>query len=41
MKLCFNLDQAIQRLCFSPETLQKLTALVDLNPEAPDKLPPE
>lgn len=34
MKLCFNLNQAIQQLCFSPETLQKLAALLDLKPEA-------
>ncbi len=41
MKLCFNLDQNIQRLCFSPETMRGLAALTDLRPEAPDRLTPE
>ena len=38
MKLCFNLTRDIQRLCFSPETLQTLATLVDLKPEAPAQL---
>ena len=41
MKLCFNLNADIQRLCFSPETMGQLAALADLRPEAPAKLTPD
>lgn len=41
MKFCFNLDRKFQQLCFSPAALRRLSALVDLNPEVPEKLTPE
>ena len=41
MKFCFNMNRDMQRRCFSPETMQRLAELVDLQPEAPERLTPE
>lgn len=41
MRCCFNLHEHIRDLCFDPETIEKLSKIVELKPEAPAELDKE